>query len=78
MKDYRILAATYLIPSPAGAYYAVSSSNADPGRILLLNIMRHKRAELLDTQWLEQLSGESEERAAEILLGGRFDRRSST
>jgi len=68
MKEYRILAATYLVPSPAGAYYAVSSSNPDPGRSLLLNIMQHKRAELLDTQWLEQLTGESEGLAAEILL----------
>jgi hypothetical protein len=68
MKDYRILAATYLVPSPAGAYYAVSSSNSEPGRNLLLNIMRQKRAELLDTQWLELLSGESEDIGAEILL----------
>jgi hypothetical protein len=68
MKDYRILAATYLVPSPAGAYYAVSSSNFEPGRHLLLNIMQQKRAELLDTQWLELLSGESEDIGAEILL----------
>lgn len=69
MTDYQqIIAGSYLMPSPAGAYHAVSSSSSDPARSMLLNIMRQKKAGLLDAQWLQKLAAEEEGKAMELLL----------
>lgn len=42
MDDYELVDGLYLLPTPAGAFYAVSGLESDPVRSLLLAILRHE------------------------------------
>ncbi len=67
MTHYQLTAGVHLAPSPAGAYYAVAGEEREPGRDVLLNIMRRHASEPLEIPMLERLTGETGDRALACL-----------
>jgi len=57
MSDYELLPGLYLAPTPAGAYFAVSSPADDVLRRLLLILMRGRRSPALTQESLVELTG---------------------
>jgi len=45
----------YILPSPAGAYYCIASSDTDPAKRFLQNLMADKEAMHLDAETLDRL-----------------------
>lgn len=52
MHDYELTENLYVLPTPAGAFYAVSGIDSDPVRRLLLATMRHEASLELTEQCL--------------------------
>ncbi len=57
MSDYELVPELYLAPSPAGAYYAVSSTAADLSRRVLLGLMARPDSPALTVENLQALTG---------------------
>lgn len=55
---YKFKELSYLIPTPAGAYYAISSPKLDAGRQLVLLLMSGADSSQLDLQVLTEMMGE--------------------
>ncbi len=56
MDSYQLTARQYVSPTPAGAYYAVSSDADDPARRFIFALMTGDTSPLLDEQQLLALS----------------------
>lgn len=68
MTDHGLLDQYYLLPSPAGAFYAVSSSSPDPMRQLLLALMAAPTTAKTSLQHLAQSIGaDNEDSVVELL-----------
>ncbi|MCK9989736.1 MAG: hypothetical protein WA112_08750 [Rugosibacter sp.] len=67
MPDYELIPGLYLGPTPAGAYYAVSSPNEDPSRRILLNLMKAETSPALTLDNLGALTGLASAQALEHL-----------
>lgn len=67
MPDYELITGLYLAPTPAGAYYAVSSPNEEICRRILLNLMAEEVSPALTLPNLFQLSKGDSEHALEYL-----------
>lgn len=57
MPDYELIPGLYLAPTPAGAYYAVSSPHDEPSRRTLLKLMKEEASTALSLDSLEALTG---------------------
>jgi hypothetical protein len=57
MAEYRLVDQLYLLPTAAGAFYAVADRDDEPIRRLLIALLRHRTSPLADVsrlcQWLE-------------------------
>ncbi len=68
MSEYRLIAEHYLLPTPAGAYYAVSSDKKDMARKFIFSLLAGSESQLLTLQRLqEMLQMESEQASLELL-----------
>jgi hypothetical protein len=69
MSKYTLVEGLYIYPTPAGAYYAVSSSEEDKPRRFLKQLLQQKQTPSLTLENLLMLQGESEdeEKAFELL-----------
>lgn len=68
MKKYRLTAERYVLPTPAGAYYAVSARGNDSARRFLFSLMRVPSSPLLTQEELQRLSGmDTPQEALELL-----------
>ena len=69
MSKYTLVEGLYIYPTPAGAYYAVSSTEEDKSRRFLKKLLQQKRTPLLTIENLLILQGDSkdEESAFELL-----------
>ncbi len=47
MSGYQLLENNYILPTPAGAYYAVSADSDDKARWFLLNLLSFQESKLL-------------------------------
>lgn len=65
MSDYELVPGLFLAPSPAGAYFAASSSSEDMSRRILLNLMAGRTTPELTIQNLLDLSGVDADTAPE-------------
>ncbi len=61
MSNYQIAENRYVTPTPAGAYYAVSSRSEDVARQLLLYLLAQNSTQLLDLEELHSLSFNDEQ-----------------
>ncbi len=57
VTEYQLLERYHLLPTPAGAYYAVSSPETEPLRTLLLTLMKHETTPRCDLQELGRALG---------------------
>lgn len=69
MSKYKLVDGLYIYPTPAGAYYAVSSTEDDKPRRFLKQLLQQKQTPSLSIDNLMMLQGESddEEKALEML-----------
>lgn len=68
MGHYSLIEGLYLYPTPAGAYYAVSSVEKDRPRQFLRNILLQKQTPNLSLDMLQELTGLSDdEKCLELL-----------
>lgn len=69
MSKYTLVEGLYIYPTPAGAYYAVSSTEEDKSRRFLKKLLQQKRTPSLTIENLLILQGDSkdEESAFELL-----------
>jgi hypothetical protein len=69
MNNYRLIEGLYLYPTPAGAYYAVSSAETDKARTFLRQLLQQKQTPPLTIESLMKLQGqpEQEESAYQLL-----------
>ena len=68
MAKYTLVNGLYIYPTPAGAYYAVSSTEEDKSRRFLKQLLQQKQTPPLTAENLLTLSGSSsEEKAFELL-----------
>lgn len=67
MKDYRMIENHFVLPTPAGAYYAVSHEVYDPIRAMLCALLRQETTPLLCQDSLEDWSGLTGSDAQETL-----------
>ena len=67
MSDYELVSGIYLAPSPAGAYYAASSTAEDPSRRVLLGLMAMEASPALTLENLRGLTGLNAESSLELL-----------
>lgn len=67
MKNFRIDTELHLEPTPAGAFFAVSSNRDEPARRLLQGIMSEDFLPVLDTERLSLWSGLDQQEALELL-----------
>jgi hypothetical protein len=67
MADYRISERQFVLPTPAGTYYAVSHELYDPVRAMLCSLLRQEITPLLSQESLEAWCGLSGEDALEAL-----------
>jgi hypothetical protein len=69
MSKYKLVEGLYIYPTPAGAYYAVSSTDDDKPRRFLKSLLQQQQTPKLTLENLFVLQGEStdEEKACELL-----------
>ena len=67
MTTYQLIENHFVLPTPAGAYYAVSHEGSDPVRRLLCALLCQERTPLLDQAALERWTGQPAEDAQETL-----------
>lgn len=66
--QYELAGELYVLPTPAGAYFAVSSPDASRVRRLLLALLRHRSSPRVDTAFVcECLATDDEQEALEVL-----------
>lgn len=65
MPDYELVSGLFLAPSPAGAYYAASSTNEDLSRRVLLGLMSRDASPALTMENLQSLTGLNAELSVE-------------
>ncbi len=66
--EYELAGDLYILPTPAGAYFAVSSPNDSRVRRLLLELLRHRSSPHVDTEFLCRcLDTGDEQEALEVL-----------
>jgi hypothetical protein len=68
MSHYSLTEGLYLYPTPAGAYYAVSSTENDRPRQFLKNILLQQHTPILTIDGLRQLTGHDDEQKCLELL----------
>ncbi len=68
MSEYKLITEQYVMPTPAGAYYAVSNNSEDPARDLLFALMSKPNSQYLTLDTLQNFTHLSEEQAALELL----------
>lgn len=56
MSGYRLLENNYILPTPAGAYYAVSAAADDKARWFLLSMLSRSESPLLNEEFLLEAS----------------------
>lgn len=61
---YELLDELYLLPTPAGAYYAVSSRDPEPPRRFLRMLMNEASSQKIDRSTLSEWTGIEDEQAA--------------
>lgn len=67
MTDYHMIENHFVLPTPAGAYYAVSHEVYDPIRAMLCALLRQETTPLLSQESLEEWSGLTGSDAQETL-----------
>ena len=67
MTEYRLNEELYVAPTPAGAYYAVSSPAPEPARRLLFELMSHDQTQRACRDRLPEWMGVTEEEALRVL-----------
>jgi len=68
MENFKILENSYLYPTPAGAYYAVSTPDADPARKVLRSLFQFRSTPRLNFDNLAEWTGLNEqENIAELV-----------
>lgn len=67
MSDYELVSDLFLVPSPAGAYYAASSTSEDISRRVLLGLMAEPASPALTLENLQRLTGLDAESSLEHL-----------
>lgn len=68
MAEFSVDERLYLLPSPAGAYYAASGVKGDPPRALLRTLLKDEVTPRLSDHGLAQLVGSEDEQTAHELL----------
>ncbi len=68
MSEYKLITEQYVVPTPAGAYYAISNNNEEPARNLLFALMSEPDSQYLSLNTLQEMSHLSEDQAALELL----------
>lgn len=68
MSHYSLAEGLYLYPTPAGAYYAVSSTETDRPRVFLKNILTCEQTPALTLQMLQKLMKQPDEQKCLELL----------
>lgn len=68
MSSYSLTEGLYLYPTPAGAYYAVSSEETDKSRQFLRKLLQQRQTQALNLENLKQLMGYDEENKCLELL----------
>jgi len=64
LVNYKLTDDLYLLPTPAGAFYAVSGAEHEPGRQLLLNLFNYTTSPLADAKQLCRWFGIDDEQQA--------------
>ncbi len=68
MSDYQLISERYITPTPAGAYYAVSSDSKDLARQVLFGLMSGESSPVLTLDLIKELTGlQSEQEMLELL-----------
>ncbi len=68
MSGYQLLENNYILPTPAGAYYAVSADSDDKARWFLLNLLSFPESRLLTEEYLLKITrSKSAQEAMELL-----------
>jgi hypothetical protein len=67
MNDYSLKGGYYGLPTPAGAYQAVSSPDADLGKHFLLRLLSEEESPALTSQKLVEWTGLPEQNALKLL-----------
>ncbi len=68
MSDYQLIAERYVIPTPAGAYYAVSSDSKDLARQVLFGLMSGASSQVITIELIAELTGlQSEQEMLELI-----------
>lgn len=60
MSSYKLAEGLYIFPTPAGAYYAVSSKDSDRSRQFLRSLFRQRQTPRLTLELLQNLMGVAE------------------
>jgi hypothetical protein len=68
MSRYTLRGDYYALPTPAGAYQAVSTPTADPAKRLLLGLLAEERSVRIDGPRLAQMTGLDEQDALQLLF----------
>lgn len=68
MDQYTLTGEFYLHPTPAGAYYAASRPNPEPGRAFLQRLMRERETPRLTTEMVCEWTGLGEQDALEFIF----------
>ncbi len=68
MANYRLIEGLYLYPTPAGAYYAISSSEANQSRQFLQRLLQQSQSPKLTLANVQQLTQIKEDKRALALL----------
>lgn len=69
MDKFKLIDGLYLYPTPAGAYYAISSPEADKTRRFLIRLLQQEQTPALNVQQLLKLmETDDEEKALQLLL----------
>ncbi len=68
MSEFQLIAERYVIPTPAGAYYAVSSDSRDFARQVLFGLMSESHSQVLTAQRVREFTTiESDDEALELI-----------
>ncbi|MCF6218631.1 MAG: hypothetical protein L3J62_08585 [Gammaproteobacteria bacterium] len=68
MSELQLMTEYYVVPTPAGAYYAISSNHSDPARQLLFSLLSKPKSRYLTLEKLKKLSNIADEQDALSLL----------
>lgn len=69
MEKFNLIDGLYLYPTPAGAYYAISSPETDKPRRFLIRLLQQERTPELTIEQLQKLMEiEDEDKALQLLL----------